>query len=180
MKYFSKELWKDLNSEEPERRKLAEQRWQTADEEYAKYFDGIKKRLPHSFIKTFLAHSGFHDYLIQCLSFIPAGGRDNCCEFTLFSPPYTIQLVFQNVTKLQCNVDGLSSCVGGELSWGYTEMEILLDKIIEMRILFDPENEMLIDCKKIWCTVSTEENGVSCRNGVQFFKPKNALRFFKR
>jgi len=151
MKYYRKELWREINSLDESTRTWAEQRWAMADVEYSNYFNKIKKYLPKSFVNIFNNHSGFHDYTINCISI--TSGEKNNCEFVLTSSPYTIHLVLYDVSKVQCDISGFSSCICGKLHWGYLEIEILSSRQIEVRILFDLENEMRIDCRKISCNV---------------------------
>lgn len=67
MDYFKFNIWKDLNSDDYEIRKIAETQWNVNFEIYTQKYELIKPMLPSHFIDTYEEYSGFHDMLIRLI-----------------------------------------------------------------------------------------------------------------
>ena len=76
MKYYKKQLWKQLNSSNEEEREKAKVKWHKNDAAYAKVYKDISKAFPADFIRAYSSHKGFHDYCI--LSFDLSLAEKSC------------------------------------------------------------------------------------------------------
>ncbi len=146
MKYFSKELWGELNSIDQKKRASAETKWKENLIRYSAEFERVKPLLPSGFLKEYLSNNGFHDYLILSISIV----FSSHVVKLLLSNGYTKGIVeLSGVNKYSVRCCGLENCICGNLSWGYSEFNVDHSGRITLSILCDIDNELFFECASI-------------------------------
>lgn len=146
MKYYTKELWKrvqkcDIN---------AEKLWNKNADEYHQYYLKIKSSLPRKFIRIFEKEHGFHDYEVFEINlddFLKGSHKQNVI-LKIENGINRYQIKLTDVTSCILNIIDKSNCINDKLCWGYTEIELLGDKI-KLNMLCDVENELEFVFKNI-------------------------------
>ena len=69
MRYFTPELWKNLNSTDRSIREAAYCKLEDNRKQYYQYFETIKHFVPQSVIQQIVQNQNFHDYTLTELSF---------------------------------------------------------------------------------------------------------------
>ena len=77
MKYYTQDLCDRLNSDDETIRMEADRAWNENVSQYQSQFQKTKKYLSHRFVKGFLAHHGFHDYVIDNMTLERVGSKYN-------------------------------------------------------------------------------------------------------
>ncbi|MCL2633804.1 MAG: DUF4085 domain-containing protein [Oscillospiraceae bacterium] len=155
MKYYLSEYWAMMQSRET--RDEALNKWYAASEEYYKYFDTIKDKLPKNFINLYNKNDGFHDSIIKKISI--ENMRLKSCEvkFTLRINEVDYILAYKNVIGFEVDIPPEEN---GLFGWGYDELELLDNGYFEHRILCDINSEFKITFKKLSIKKVTGEANV--------------------
>lgn len=148
MKYFTPEIWSEMNSESEQVQLAAHNKWEHNAQVYAQEFEKIKNRFAPKFLKQFLFHNEFHDYRILdiCLLF------ENCkksCELVLSNGNTSMILRMMGLVACNLKIESFDSCVQGMLSWGYCEFDKGTPASVTLSILCDPRNELWFEFKSI-------------------------------
>lgn len=149
MKYFTKELWLGMNSDDSELRLKSEKEWAHQDSEYAKYLDCIKHRFPQKFIQALNDYHGFHDFEIHKIKFTQRKRGIHTCEISLRNLPQKILLRFGDIQKMKLDVESFQMCICSKLCCGYIELSITSNNLLKFSMLCDVENEFQIECRTI-------------------------------
>lgn len=148
MRYFTKDLWKKVNEQDELVRIQAEQEWNINSLNYQQQWETVKKHLPRSFVKNFLNCKGLHDYIVLGVSFTKRG-RAYSCRLQLTNGFEKVLVTMYKLKVLQIDVASLQNCIQGNLTWGYSEFEIMSDNYIQLAVLCDMQNEMTFQFKSI-------------------------------
>ena len=148
MRYFTKELWSRINSQDKSIRLNAEKEWTSNSLAYQQKFAEIRKHLPPTFIKSYLSRNGLHDYIILGMT-ITKRERAYSCEVQLTNDEETVLIVISGIKALQVSIESFLCCLQGRISWGYSEFEITPNHTIKLAVLCDVQNEMLFEFEKI-------------------------------
>ena len=141
MRYFTKELWANINDENAAVRTQAEKQWALNSQAYQREFDTVRKQLSRNFMKEFLCRNGLHDYIISEIS-VKEKGRKYFCEMMLTDGLETVVLVMRELQAFSLNVESFQQCVMGKLAWGYSEFALTEDHGISLSVLCDFQNEL--------------------------------------
>ena len=148
MRYFTKNLWEQINSSEENIRLRAEKDWFNRNEQYRQEFNRTKRYLPRSFVKEFLRRKELHDYEITAMDMINSDGKYNC-KLQLIGENEHINLILTDIKSIKIDIGSFKACVQGKLAWGYCEIERMLDKTIRLSVICDTQNELQFECKSI-------------------------------
>lgn len=140
MRFFTKELWQEINSTDVLLRTAAEHKWNENSAQYLNEFERVKSKLPRRFVTEYLSRNALHDYSILGL-FLTRRNRKYACEIQLTDNAETVLITMDDLHAFNFDVESFQQCVLGKLSWGYSEFEITRDGNIKLSILFDMLNE---------------------------------------
>ena len=151
MKYYKSELWKEMqsNSNNEKNKKL----WETKSKEYNEYFKVIKKQLPKYFINIYEKEHCFHDFYItgfrveEVLQKTSSNFHVVYIEITDGNNSYMLKL--NHVEKIKMNLADKCYFIMGRMSWGYSEFEILSDRMVKLSVLCDILNEFEVVFKSL-------------------------------
>lgn len=169
MKYYTKDLWEKMNinprigsgssSEDIMKMKReAEEQWRTNDEKYKEVFASFEDKLPKRFYKEYKNRNGFHDYCISEISIIK-NTRSNKYDCFLHLSDMDNQIVIKlvDLTSFRVGVETFSTCIRGNLSWGYSEIEVSPNNTFLLSVLCDIENELTFESRSIRTIVGRRE-----------------------
>lgn len=148
MRYFTKELWTKINSQDNAIRQQAEIEWECNCRVYAQQFEATKHRFSSRFLRDYMNRNGLHDYIILGLSAIKRGNVYSC-ELQLTNGKETVLLTMERLNVMQINVASFNDCMQGKLVWGYSEFEITSPKTLHLAVLCDIQNELIFEFEKI-------------------------------
>ena len=144
MKYFTKELWRQLNAEEQEVREDAEKRWKENEIEYCNYIRG-NRHIKIRKLRDNLLKYNLHDSSIYRMVW------DSEKQKFVIETEYQgneLQIIFLRVKKVNLSLqDALAIPTG--LRWGYYELFQESRQFITIDILFDFENELSITAEAV-------------------------------
>ena len=165
MKYFTKELWKRINTNDVYVRNNALKEWEMRTEEYLTAFNTIKEKFPKSFLKVYDQNECLHDYVIERITFNLRRNKYNC-KLHLAHGNNDVIILLSDVRMLSLDFSSLSlqNCIGGKMSWGYAEFDYLSDNVFTISILCDFENEMMFGAKRI--AIKHKKHGFFPRSGI--------------
>lgn len=148
MKYFTRELWRQINSEQESERIAAEQQWNKNDERYCKYISKIRSKLS-SYIRLFLNRSmEFHDAPITEITFSQRG-TEKTCRMKLDMPSGEIEMILHDVSSYVVSLTSFQSAVAGQLNWGFSEIKHTAGNRYRLSIAFDLDNELEVEFKSL-------------------------------
>lgn len=148
MKYFTKELWADINSDNPQKRAYADKIWMINVKEYQKEFKKIKRYLPYSSLRLLQMCNEFHDYTISEIRFTQEKQSKNCI-IRLNSGSESVCVAMKDISKVCISIDDFDGCICGNLQWGYCEFSRDKMKRLHLSILCDIDKELSFAFKKI-------------------------------
>lgn len=146
MKYMKKEYWNMINSENEETRIIGEKKWDEGAAQYSSYFNTIQGELPKRFLTLYKKYHGFHDVGILSINIENIGHSKSEIEIKLENG-YIIS--YKGVVGYTINVPKDKDWISDIMWWGYSEFELLDNKLWENRLLFDLDSTMEIVFKKI-------------------------------
>lgn len=137
MQYFTKKLWGEMNSENPDLRIQAEHHWKENCKKYHDYFKQILPVLPKT-LRLF-SELKLHDSIIEKIIFDFSAKK---CSFVLSAQAAQYFIEFENVFDISINMRDSCYWICGNLQWSYSEIEVISKSCYRISILFDPENEV--------------------------------------
>jgi hypothetical protein len=146
MHYFLKELWRDLNCPNAEKRKAAEREWSKNAARYSLDFDGVKPLLPSGFLSAYEKNSGFHDFTILSVSFLLP---ERTCRIRLSDGQTRGTLELCGVTRYRFDLQSFENCVCGKPAWGYAEFSAAPAGTLHLSVLCDMDNEMSFEFRSL-------------------------------
>lgn len=149
MKYFTPELWADINSEDILIKNAANERLDKNIMLYNEYFSSIKHLLTKSFLTTYDKCHSFHDMFFKQISIIEERQWKTKIVMQLTDELDIYQLEFINVTSYNFDFKGHDNCIMWRPSWGYCEFESIDSERMKISILCDIKNQLEIVFKKI-------------------------------
>ena len=163
MKYFTKELWKRINSDNVLVCNNAMKEWEERTNEYVCAFNLIKEKFPRTFLKVYDQNEGFHDFELKSITFQAKRKKHNCeLHLTRHNDHAILFLSDLSVFSVDFPALSLENCVGGKITWGYAELDYSSDHMFCISILFDYENEMMLRAKKM--KIKFKRQGLSCKH----------------
>ena len=147
MKYFTKELWKAINSEDPNKRSDAERQWHNNGVAYMEYISANKRVLPQKVDDLFAKYAGLHDATLSEISLLMDKEKSIKLVFNVNNANVVISL--EEVQSVSMSLFSLTDIAGRKLSLGYHEFEFLESNRIRFSAIFDTENEVDIIFKSI-------------------------------
>lgn len=157
MRYFTKELWWQVNDCDQAVRLQAEKQWKLNCQIYQQEFETVKKQLSRRFLKEFHCRNELHDYVIEGISVIK-NRKKYSCEMKLTDGTETVVLILKELKAFQMNVDSFQHCIMGELAWGYSEFSLTEDGGIALSVLCDFQNEFHFQFRSITLSRISECN----------------------
>ena len=155
MKYFTSELWRSLNSIDPQAQKLAMERSYEAFRRYHDYMESIRQRISARRWKTLMQCHALHDSVIGSIMVTHRQrGKRRVVDLRIDLDEKT--LLFRDVTRFSFQIDNRTAFPCGSYSWGCCEFELLDTGRMSISILGDVTNE-----------IDLEFGGIECRR-----KPK--------
>ena len=148
MRYFTKELWMNINDCDTGIRAKAEKEWSENQVIYQQQFAELKKRLPRRFVKEYLSRNGLHDYTILGIT-INRIKKEYCCELKLSNRQETVFVTITGIKQLRIDIDSFRYCIQGKLLWGYSEFELSSDDNMKLAVLCDMQNEIQFEFERI-------------------------------
>lgn len=159
MEYFTYEIWKEINDNDPTIREKASVKWDLRSEEYDRKIRGYLERLSKSFAKVH-RNGSLHDS--KLVKFETAQLSNGRIESTLIfsSGVVNTTIIYRNVKYLFVNYDSLfmrekNDDMGFD-EFGYDEVSIVGEKYISHEILFasGATIKLSVPNKGITCTSS--------------------------
>lgn len=148
MKYFTKELWADMNSEDPQKQSDANKTWIMHTKEYQNEFKKVKHYLPHSSLKLFQMYDSFHDYIVSEICFTQEKRVKNCI-IHLNKGSESVCITMRDISKVHISIDDFDCCICGNLQWGYCEFSRDKMKRLHLSVLCDIDKELSFAFRKI-------------------------------
>ena len=152
MKYYTKELWLGINSDDADERRAAEQQWAENDRLYTEQHERVASCLPKAFLKQYIHLHGFHDFWISGVTVKSCKAKKCRCELELWDGTEQHFLLLDGVSRFQISVESFASCIIGELRWGYAEWDRTPEGNFCLSVLCDFDNELCFEFKKIRLT----------------------------
>lgn len=160
MRYFTDELWEEINSGDKERREFAEKQWERNVEEYAILFEKIKDRFSKKFLNIYTKEGNFHDYKLKEIKVLHGkyGYTDPVkVSITIYNESYTWQIDYVGIEKvtLDYKKSNNGSSHSRQFQYGfddfsYDEFFQVNDRIMSHEILFASGATVLIHFNKIF------------------------------
>ena len=148
MRYFTKQLWKDINSSDEQTRLQAEKTWDQNDRDYSAVFSAVRHLFPSNFVNTFLEAGGFHDWQI-CGIHVESMVGEHRCRLELQTDEKAVTLSFEGLQRMALDIPKLDAGMEDTLSWGYCELAAEQDGLLSVNVLCDEESELLFICKSV-------------------------------
>lgn len=159
MRYFTDELWDEINSGIKERRELAEKQWRKNIEEYSASFEKIKHRFSKKFLGIYSKEENFHDYKLKKIEILHG-------KYGYVDPVKVSLIIYNELMEWQIDYVGIEkilldykkieneSSQYREFRYGfddfsYDEFFEINDKVISHEILFASGAIFLIHFRKI-------------------------------
>lgn len=150
MKYFTKELWAQINSSDEELRTKAEKEWSERSKKYGLRFEKIKKWLSCSFLKDYLRRNGLHDYTIIGIEISASKKiKEYSCKIKMTDGVEIVSITMSDLKSFQIDISSFQCCMLGKLTWGYSEFDFTHEKHITLAVLCDLQNEMMFEFDSI-------------------------------
>lgn len=160
MKYFTDELWNEINSDSKEKREEASLQWEKNAEEYYKIFENIEKLLPKKFLKLYLKENGFHDYELKNYQIIHGkkGYKGSVAvSLVITNTEHTWNIVYNKIKKIAVNYEQQPDIFErkkrreyrGFDDYGYNEFFQIDEKTLSHEILFASGATILVHFEKI-------------------------------
>jgi hypothetical protein len=159
MRYFTDELWKEINSGIKERREFAEKQWERNVEEYAILFENIKHRFSKKFLNIYLKEDNFHDFKLKEIKVLHGkyGYTDPVkVSLVIYNESNVWQLDYVGIEKIALDYKKTenSSSHSRQFQYGfdnfsYDEFFQINDRIMSHEILFASGATLLIYFNKI-------------------------------
>lgn len=152
MKYYTKELWGNVNNENEEIRIDADKQWIDNSNCYSIVYNEVKNKLQKRFINIYEKELGFHDWKVKALNinqkFIKRKSIMEV-EIIITKDLKIYQISFIGIEKINIEYGKDFSICEGFGDWGYSEILTNEDKTISFEILFSSGATFLIHFKKI-------------------------------
>ncbi len=147
MKYFTDQLWSDMNDEDEQIRKHAETKWEDNSKAYwARFGQSVRERLPK---RVSQCHSavGFHDSELIKIDISQGAQRAKyhvtvTIHLLLQGGKWIIQ--YKNVSKISFDYFTDGGTMSGLDDWGYDEFLDVDEKLLSHEILFASGTTLLI------------------------------------
>lgn len=152
MKYFTRELWLQMNSEIEEEAEEAERQWTKNIQEYVEKYREMENRLPKRTYDFFLKNS-FHDCRVEKMELIHEqyGSLDPIkIKVTVTDEVETWEITYKGVSKIMTNYQNDKtpfSTRRGFDNWGYDELLIVDENTLSHEILFASGAVLLVHFK---------------------------------
>lgn len=155
MRYFTKDLWCNLNSDIEEVQIQAEKEWEEHYDQYMLEFQQTSQLLSKRFVNSIKRRDYLHDYIIHNFSITNNGKGKYICTMQLSNGNEVICISMRNVTQVKFDVTSFKNCVQGNLAWGYCEFSQSELGNIQLSVLCDLDNELFFEFKNISLTLLT-------------------------
>lgn len=150
MKYFTSQIWSDLNAIDPQARESAFERADRARDQYYAYLDSIRPKLSARRWRTILQCHGLHDCAIESISVsYRSRGRRTVADVRFVMENRTV--LFKDVTRFSFQVDNQTAFPCGSYCWDYCEFELLDTGRMTISILGDVTNQIDLEFESIEC-----------------------------
>lgn len=148
MKYFTSELWKQMNSEAMQERDYALKKWIENEKKYKDELMSSYDQEPVLIDRMISLDDLLHDGLIANFQFFQKRKTNGCkIEIATDNKKYTI--VMHEVTRVIFAIDDFQWSVCCELHWGFSEFELTEGKAMRLSVLCDPKNEIVFEFESI-------------------------------
>lgn len=168
MRYFTGELWRNINSDDRTVREQAREEWKKRGALYSKIYDREKKLFPEDYIRIYEKAHGFHDLTIKNINMIMDGWTNRSCVVELSDGKEEYELVFQGVSSFAASFPSLPARKRDEMWWGYDEIGHK-GKRLSISVLCAFENEFTINFKTVTVNTITVQSRDSVGNTRDVF-----------
>ena len=154
MKYFTSELLLGVNSEDKTEKRLAMEQLECNSKQYDNLFKKTQKYLSKQFLKAYLDSQSFHDCIFSGIDIQNNNNKSygrRKIDITLKIQRYDgicFDIIHKDVCKYSLNISK-DYWMCNEMSWGYSEIYIKENGMIEHNLLCDLISEIDIVCKSI-------------------------------
>jgi len=148
MKYFKAEYLDMINSDDPRTREEGDSKWSNSCDEYSKYFDSIKEKLPKEFLHEYFENKGFHDCTISDIHIKSEEGNVCTIVISLHNHEFEFSIRYSSITGYCFHVP-TNHHRYSKMSWGYDEFEIHDNDEVTHRVLCDHDCEFVVHFKEL-------------------------------
>lgn len=149
MKYFTKELWSQINDIDDDVRQQAQQVWSQNTQKYQQEFEKVRNFFPSKFLKLFFSCNELHDYIIQRILLTSNKKGKQSCQLQMENGNEMFIIELCEIQCLNLNIASFESCINGQLRWGYCEFDAEDRDTLKMSVICDIENELNFVFKSI-------------------------------
>lgn len=150
MKYFTKELWAQINDPDKAVRVEADKVWSENNIRYQQEWEVVKKYLSNSFVEQFTSNYGFHDYFIHGIYVIDNPPKATySCMLRLATGTEKCKIVMRGLKSVNMGLVSLTDLFRGTLEWGYSEFDITERNTITLSVLCAMKSEMQFEFETI-------------------------------
>lgn len=142
MRFYTKELWAEINLASRELRRKAEAKWEENDRAYMNYLKLNMDKGVQQYLDLMECYHGFHDYVVTAIHFNPETKEGS---IDLLGTQKNISILFKSVESISANLQHITLYTP-KMEWGYHEV-FFAGNSIELAICFDYFSEMCIMAK---------------------------------
>ncbi|KOF55782.1 MULTISPECIES: hypothetical protein [Clostridium] len=160
MRYFTDELWEEINCGVKERREIAEKKWDKNAEEYRAVFNNIRYRFSKKFLKIYEKEANFHDYKLKeiKINHDKYGFKDPVkISLIINNEINTWQMDYTKIKKISLNYNKIGDILSRNKEFyvgfddlSYDEFLEVDDKTLSHEILFASGATLLIKFEKLF------------------------------
>ncbi len=159
MKYYRRELWQKINSENVLVREEAEREWAANSKVYKKVFEELAHSLSTDFLSIYDRHGGFHDFEIKNIDFNFIDKEKSCC-IVLVHNATQIRLLMLGLKKTSIELQISDFVQLPDPAWAYSEFG-LQDGMFSLSVAIDFDSELYFEFTHISASeIISNERGV--------------------
>lgn len=148
MNYYTRTLWKQINSQDEYERARANEQWEKNSEAYSAYIQSLNNPVLTKFNNILNRYQGFHDYIVDSVLYNKESQK---IMMVMHLNRRKTRLLFRGVEAVETNCGDICRALNGE-TFGYFELELLHGNKISISIAFDFEKEVRIIADDLWCS----------------------------
>ncbi len=150
MRYFTKELLVAISSCDRKKAEKAMLQLKENHKLYLQEWQRIKYKLPRTVRRYFEKYGSFHDYVFVEIRFCQGGHGKKVCFLELCNEKNkNICIKLRDVSSILINIESFQDCIMSQLTWLYSEFELLKGNKMKLSILCASDAEMVFEFKKI-------------------------------
>ena len=135
MNFYTRTLWKQINSQNEYERVRANEQWERNSEAYSAYIKSLNNPVLTKFNNILNRYQGFHDYIVDSVLYNKESQK---IMMVMHLNRRKTRLLFRGVEAIETNCGDICRALNGE-TFGYFELELLHGNKISISIAFDFE-----------------------------------------